>query len=265
MRVDFSEGALPYAEKLGWKVILLQRGWKLPFLSKEKGGNGVHDASSDPEQIRKWSRMNPSGNVGIACGDASGVFVVDVDPRNDGDKSIRALAARGYQFPPGPRQRSGNGGWHLLFQHEAGITNSKGRLGPGVDVKSTGGYILAAPSWTRKSADGPGGSYHWEISPFETSVPKMPVWMKAMLCPAPRPLPEFRSSGPQDIRSLIDFVASASDGNRNNSLYWAACRIVEIGNLTPSAQAALLHAAVAAGLERQKALATINSAARKNR
>src|SRR5262245_16819056 len=191
MKADFVAGALPYAERLGWKVLLLGPKWKLPFVAKENGGSGVHGASADPDQVRAWGKLCPDGNVGIACGEASGIVVVDVDPRNAGDASIRALAARGYAFPRGPRQRTGNGGWHLLFQHQPGIGGSKNRLGPGIDVKSTGGYVLVAPSWTRPSDDGPGGPYVWDVSPFDVPLPRLPIWMTAMLRPAPRPKSAF--------------------------------------------------------------------------
>src|SRR5947207_9772348 len=135
MRVDFVGGALPYAELLGWKVVQLGPNWKLPFLPKRKGGNGVHDASSDPDQIRAWGRICPDGNIAIACGEASGIAVLDVDPRSGGDVSIRALAAKGHVFPKGPRARTGNKGWHLLFRHQAGVGGSKHKLGAGVEVK----------------------------------------------------------------------------------------------------------------------------------
>src|SRR5258706_3544368 len=167
MNVDFTAGALRYAEQLGWKVLLLEPAWKRPFISKDDGGNGVHDASCDPEQIRKWGKACPSGNLGVHCGEASGIVVLDVDPRNNGDVSIRALATRGCLFPQGPRQRSGNGGWHLIFRHEPGFTSSKDRLGKGIDFQSDGKYILLAPSWTRKSDQGSGGLYRWEVSPFD--------------------------------------------------------------------------------------------------
>jgi hypothetical protein len=277
MRVDFIKGALPYAEQLGWRVFPLAKGWKLPAIrsAHRKGdpehglcrgecgrqGHGVYDASSDPKHIAEWARLFPCANIGIACGEPSGFDVIDIDPRNAGDQTIRAFAARGYLVPPGPRQRTGNRGWHMLFKHEPG-GRPRGKLGQGIDVKSTGGYILGAPSWTRKSDDGDGGPYFWEISPFDTPLPKMPMWMKAILYPPPRPKPEFRSSGPHDIRGLIDFVAKSPDGNRNSSLYWAARRAAETGSLTPSAQRALLDAALAAGLERDKSQATIESAAK---
>src|SRR5262245_40511049 len=113
MKVDFVSAALPYVERLHWKVVLLGPTWKLPFLATEAGGTGVRVAPADSYQIRAWGKLCPEGNVGIACGEASQIVVVDVNPRNAGDTAIRALAARGYSFPKGPRQRTGNGGWHL--------------------------------------------------------------------------------------------------------------------------------------------------------
>jgi Bifunctional DNA primase/polymerase, N-terminal len=103
VRVAFVADASLYAERLGWKVVLLGPKWKLPFLSKEKGGNGVHDASSGPEQIRAWGKICSDGNIAIACGTASDIVVLDVAPRNGGDISIRALGAKGHVLPRGPR------------------------------------------------------------------------------------------------------------------------------------------------------------------
>jgi Bifunctional DNA primase/polymerase, N-terminal len=270
MKVDFVAGALPYAEQLGWKVVLLGPQWKLPFVPKWKGGNGVHDASSDPDQIRAWGRDCPDGNIAIACGQASGILALDVDPRNGGDVSIRALAAKGCVFPKGPRAHTGNKGWHLLFQHRSGIAGSKGKIGPGIEVKSTGGYILVAPSWTRPSDDGPGGSYMWEVSPFDVPVPRMPLWLTTMLCPPPRPRPSFRPDARGgDIEHLARFVAGAPQGERNNRLYWASCRTRELvaKHMISEASAVrrLSEAAAAAGLtgaDSPKALRTIMSGLR---
>jgi hypothetical protein len=264
MRVDFVAPALPYAERLGWKVLLLGPGSKLPFFSKEKGGSGVHDATSNPDQIRAWGRICPDGNIGIACGEASGIVAVDIDPRNGGEVSIRALAAKGNPFPKAPRQRTGNGGYHLLYRHQPGIGNSKGRLGPGIDVKSTGGYILVAPSWTRPSPDGPGGPYRWEASPFDVAVPRMPIWMTTMLCPPPRPTPAYLPDlNGGDVEPLARFVASSTKGQRNDRLHWAACRAGELaarGQVSPqSAGRRLVAAAAAAGYVGPEVARTIDS------
>ena len=115
MKVDFTAGALPYAEKLGWPVLLLAPLQKEPFIPKRHGGNGVHDATRDADLIRAWGKLCPHGNIGLACGEASGMVVLDVDPRNGGDTTIRGLAVK-HSLPRGPRARTGNGGWHLLFR-----------------------------------------------------------------------------------------------------------------------------------------------------
>jgi hypothetical protein len=266
--VDFTSGALPYAERLGWKVLLLAPGWKLPYIPKHRGGQGVHDATSDPEQIKKWGKLCPDGNIGVACGTASGIVVVDVDPRNCGTASLTSLAANGRVLPSAPRQRTGNGGWHYLLRADPSIGGSKGRLGPGIDIKSTGGYIVAAPSWIHASKDGRGGAYRWEVSPFEVAPPRMPVWMTTLLCRAPRPItsfmPDARCSG---IEPLARFVAGSPQGERNNRLYWAACRARELVARRVISEASavrrLTEAAAAVGLvgpDASEALRTILSA-----
>ena len=94
VKVDFITGALPYAEQLGWKVLLLAPRWKVPYCPKGSGGSGVHDATTNVGQLREWGKVCPHGNIGIACGAASGTVVIDVDPRNGGDESLAALAAK---------------------------------------------------------------------------------------------------------------------------------------------------------------------------
>ena len=41
-------------------------------------GHGHRDASTDPQQIRRWWAMWPDANIGIASGE-SGLVVIDVD------------------------------------------------------------------------------------------------------------------------------------------------------------------------------------------
>lgn len=206
--------------------------------------------------------MCSSGNVGVACGPASGFVVLDVDPRNGGDVSIRALAASGYAFPACPRQKTGNGGFHLLFRWEGWLEKARGKFAKGVDVKKAGGFIVVAPSWTRASDQGPGGLYRWEVSPFDVPLPKMPAWMKEKLVPPPAPKFETTVAGPSALHALIRDTATAKTGNRNSYLYWACRRAKEAGSLTRSAQMAFIEAAVAAGEDRNKAAATVWSAAK---
>jgi hypothetical protein len=247
MKVDFEKAALAYAA-MGFAVFPLAAGTKVPAIPKWKGGNGCHDATTDPDTIRAWAKDFPNANIGIACGEPSGFWVLDVDPRNGGDQSLRALAARGYVFPPCPRARTGNGGWHFLYRHDARVKNGKKRLGPGLDTRSTGGYIVGAPSWIAPSEDGPGGVYRWEVPVDQVVIPRAPVWMLTMLAPAPRPqyLEERSFAAMGNTAGLERFVQGAMKGSVNNSLYWAACRMgeaVRAGKMGISEARARLEAA----------------------
>ena len=97
-------------------------------------------------QIHPWWKWWPTANVGIATGVASGLLVLDIDPRNGGDVSLRATAKR----IPGRIQgvtgvRTGSGGTHLYFEWRT-PTSSRANIRPGIDVKADGGYVVAPPS-----------------------------------------------------------------------------------------------------------------------
>ncbi|BCJ75195.1 hypothetical protein CS0771_47390 [Catellatospora sp. IY07-71] len=65
-----------------------------------------------------------------------------------GTTSLDALIARGLT-PPTRYVRTGSGGLHLYYRHPGGISvpcDQGMRLGPGIDVKADGGYVVAPPS-----------------------------------------------------------------------------------------------------------------------
>ena len=108
--------------------------------------NGVKDASTDPETIERWF-ASTAFNIAIATGAVSGIFVLDIDPRHDGDEALAALEAEHGPLPATWRFLTGGGGEHILFRHPGRtIPNSAGVLGPGIDVRGDGGAIVAPPS-----------------------------------------------------------------------------------------------------------------------
>lgn len=256
--INFAEAAGVYVG-LGLKVLPLAPGSKLPLVSKAHGGKGVHDATDDPGTIERWARICPTANIGIATGLPSGIVVIDIDPRNGGSGSIDALAKRGYVFPDCPEAMTQGGGRHLFLALESGIAGSKDRLGPGIDVKSTGGYVVAAPSIGEK------GQYSWLRAPLGPRWPRLPRWTVAMLAPPPRPrmtgaVPKIDGG---NLSPLERFVASSKPGERNNRLYWAACRAgdsVRKGEINrESAIVALARAAEACGLDEIEAMRSATS------
>lgn len=140
--------------------------------------HGLLEASIDEAQIREWWTRWPSANIGIVTGEKSGIVVLDVDKKHDGDKSIVALQAKYEKITERVIAKTGGGGWHLLFRHPGGRVGniqSTNILGLGIDVRGDGGYIVAPPSRHAQ-----GKRYEWVIQPNGV-LPEMPVWLRLLL------------------------------------------------------------------------------------
>ena len=123
---------------------------------------GFHQATIDEKIINHWKWE--SANIGIATGAASGLLVIDIDPRHDGDVTIKALIKSLGRLPPAPRVKTGDG-WHFYFLHPDRHIASK-EYAAGIDIKADGGYVVAPPS---KHVSG--GRYRWEIDPEKADLP----------------------------------------------------------------------------------------------
>jgi len=174
------EAALGYAEKLGWKVF--------PCHSITEGRctcgdpactspgkhprtvHGCKDASSDRAVIVEWWRRSPNSNIAVATGEPSGVDVLDVDPRHGGTNTPRAgagtrrIACHADEHHRGRRLAQ-------VLQHTPGLANSAGKLGPGLDWRTTGGFVILPPSQHIS-----GRRYVWECAsrPEEITAARLP-------------------------------------------------------------------------------------------
>jgi len=114
--------------------------------------NGVYSASYDAKTIRGWFEADPRINYGLAMGGELNLICVDIDPRNDGDATYCDLVEHfgSEAFPETFTQKTGGDGWHKLYRLPEAMKAAKGelkaKLGPGVDVKGEGGYIVGASS-----------------------------------------------------------------------------------------------------------------------
>ena len=142
--------------------------------------HGFKGATTNEEQIRTWHRRNPSANWGVACG-PSGLAVVDVDPRNGGEENLRALETEHEELADTIRANTGGGGQHYLYSTDEPAPSRV--LTPGVDFKSTGGYIVLPPS-NHVS----GGTYTWDAGahPSETPLAPLPDWVRKLAGDAKR-------------------------------------------------------------------------------
>lgn len=244
---------------LGWKVFPCAPGRKEPAIPHRIGGRGVLDATDDEETICEWERRFPAANIGVACGEISGILVVDIDPKNDGMVSIKSLKSQGHTFPHTISVRTPSGGWHLYYAYAPGPKNSKSLLGKGIDIRTTGGYVVAPPSVLIG-----GQRYAWTAKPLGSSLPALPGWALQKLRPR-QETPFYREARREagDIEALVKFMEQAPDGERNSCLHWASMRAGEavVRNEISEGEAFqdMVAAGLAVGLDRAEAMKTARS------
>jgi hypothetical protein len=167
--------ALDYAAR-GWRVVPICAGRKHPDLPAWQDA-----ATTDPDTIVDWYAERPDRGVGIATGEGSGVFVLDVDLAPGGADTLADLEASYGPLPDTVEAITGSGGRHLYFRHPAGLalTNSAGKLGPGLDIRANGGQVLAPPTIHPTT----GQRYAWELEhhPDDVAVADAPGWLLALL------------------------------------------------------------------------------------
>lgn len=143
--------------------------------------HGVKDASRDPSQWQQWSTWGEA-NWAVACGRASSIFVIDLDPAKGGFDSWDEfeMNRRGDSLPDTLKSRTGGGGFHLYFQYpqHCEIRNRVGWM-PGVDLRSDGGYVILPPG---KHISG--GRYEWMN--WGTAIASAPADLLAALTHAKR-------------------------------------------------------------------------------
>lgn len=232
---------------------------------------GLHSASTDPGQITRWWERAPASNIGLRTGIESGLVVLDIDPAHGGSRSIKALIDRHGDLSDMPRVRTGSGGWHLFFAHPGEpVRNSAGRLGPGLDVRGDGGYVIAPPS-----VHASGAHYRWEIE--AGALPPMPDWLLELIKHPIRQItpPSFDPIEPgRDAsawaRAALDAeiraVRAAPQGARNMALNRSAfClgQIIGAGLLEQhSVENLLIDSGVGIGLGEREAILTVHSGLR---
>lgn len=128
------------ARNCGYPVFPCEGEKKRPAISKREGGNGFHDATTDPAEIARLFSHPSAGLIGIRTGGTSGISVLDIDIKH-------AEACAWWQkyvrhIPVTRTYRTRSGGLHLYFRHAAGVMNSEGRPVKGVDTRGDGGYVI---------------------------------------------------------------------------------------------------------------------------
>ena len=213
------EAALGYARR-GWRVHPLRPGDKRPMLT-----DWPNQASCEEGVIVRWWTQTPTANIGVAAG-PSGLTIIDVDVKGDADgmESWHDLAAEIGQCGTVTCETP-SGGMHLYYLcngHQ--VRNSAGTLGPGLDVRANGGYVVCPPSRL------PNGEYCWALGlgPGDTTIADLPSALAARL-----------ASTPSEAADVLP-SAGIAPGARNDTLASMAGTMRRRGMCQEAIAAALL-------------------------
>jgi Bifunctional DNA primase/polymerase, N-terminal len=239
-------------------------------------------ATTDLEVIeRAWSGQWTGCNVGAPPGRAR-LLVLDLDCHAELPADWRAIPgvvdgadvftcllewAGESRWPATTWVRTPSGGHHLYFRQPPGqplVRNSAGLLGPGIDIRGAGGYVLCPGSVV--------GGRVYELLDGAPPSP-CPAWLARRLAPQPSSRPASgrtapASGGEGTLARVLQVVGEGQPGDRNGRLYWAACRAGELviaGQIgAGDAEEALVRAAVGVGLRggEREARATVRSGLR---
>ena len=243
-----TDRALAYAAR-GWPVFPCKPGAKEPATS-----HGFRDATTDPDKIAWWWRRQPEANVAIATG-YPGPDVLDVDQHGtagNGYSALNRLKTAGLLEPVGTIVSTPSGGLHAYF---TGSEQPSGRLPRcHLDLRARGGYVLAPPSqvsgkpYVLRQDDAAAGGLDWS---------------KVVSLLEPERAVGYVSRPPRsDLSRLVAWTAALGPDshNRNDGLFWAACRAAEAGDDAILAELAV--AGRATGLADSEIRRTIASARR---
>jgi bifunctional DNA primase/polymerase-like protein/primase-like protein len=172
---------------------------------------GHLDATTDLRRITAWWTRWPEANVAAPTGERSGVWVLDADPEDGGLESLKALGLRLGRA----NVKSGGGGLHFAFRWNAAappIRNSAGKLGPGLDVRGEGGYVLLPPSRTEAAYE-----------TLRRGVRDAPEKLLELLREPEPSRPEGGARRPSNIN--LEDVSTIRRGERNDTLTRIAGRL----------------------------------------
>jgi len=146
-------------------------------------------------------------------GKASNLTVLDLDVRDGKDGLTKPK-----QLLCSASLRTGSGGWHLYFQYDADVKTGAGKLAPGIDTRSEGGYVVAPPPVHKN-----GAAYQWEIAPELAPPVPWPHALRLKVPPRGRPRTReprsFDADNPRDVARLKHALSFIDASNYDRWTY----------------------------------------------
>ncbi len=249
---SLQNSAVQYSQN-GWKVLpCIPTGprSKAPLIRRS-----FEAASSDPTIAAYWWESFPDALIGLAV--PLGTVVLDIDPRDGGScEQLEALAEGQLPKTLVAESGRGDGGRHYWFSTTARGLKHAG-LPRGIDLREGGkSYVIAPPSLHPLT----GKPYRWvNYAP----IAELPASLLSVLKPQKEMGARAFASNSSSHPALTRIMSEATEGERNEKLFWCACRLaeLELSGVRVSWDA-LFEAAFQAGLNITEVDRTVQSAIR---
>lgn len=234
---ELMQAALDYARR-GWPVFPCHATGHHPLdpTRDAQGRGGFYLATTDAEQIEVWWSRWPDAAIALRTGEASGVFVMDIDPRHGGDIFVDELEAEHGPLPHTVQCQTGGGGRHIYFRHPGQpVRCSTGEIASGIDIKGEGGYVILPPSDHRS-----GRTYTWLLDhvPGQCPIAEAPAWLLDRVVDRRADIaPNHSSTGEHVTHGSSEAIP---EGYRNKTLASIAGHLRQIGLGAEEIKAALL-------------------------
>ena len=265
VRDEFFDAAMDLVDR-GFHVFPLGKGSKVP---RKDFKRWEMRATRDPLKVADWwVRRYPGSNIGVAC-KPSVILVVDLDvPKGDRSEDGRQVfwdLIKKHRIPWEPTRqiRTPSGGVHLIYKAPPGafLHNSAGRLGPGIDTRAIGGYVVGPGSVTSA------GRYEVEVAGPIRDLPRPLIEMLSTpVVEHHDPMPirgDISAYAAGAMRNELGRLAEATEGTRNatlNSVAYRLGRLVGAGVIDRECvEDALLLGGMRIGLSEAECVATIRS------
>ncbi|WP_052357479.1 bifunctional DNA primase/polymerase [Leifsonia aquatica] len=260
-RMSLADAARHYV-LLGVPVFPCVPGEKRPLVA-----HGFKDASTEPAHVETWWMRWPDANIGIPTGPVSGIEVVDVDVKGDlprGPASWQRAHRAGLLEGWAAQIVTPSGGLHAYYPAAEYEQRSWASGAAQLDFRGTAGYVVAPPS--RVMIDGLPTAYELLVLSTCEAWPVDAVALREFLDPRPAPATRaadlFRRTLEERTQRIAAWLEGQGEGERNQGLYWASCRLAENGASLSAAFETLGPVAEGIGLPPREIERTIRSAYR---
>ena len=141
----------------------------------QQAPNGFKNATRTLSVVSKWAGVWEQSNIAIRTGSESGIFVVDVNPRNGGQEQFDTLVARHGPLPTTLTTGTEGGGRRYVLKQPPGFRRARKTLGDGIDILSDGDFFIVQPFATS-------GPYSWlnYDMPKASDIADAPPWLLAL-------------------------------------------------------------------------------------